>query len=72
MDLIKLNKILEKFWWGVAIVTFLAVCYFSFTDGFDKWMIYFVAPTLAVVMALMRRFMVKKLDRSQQPKNKRK
>lgn len=72
MDLVKLNKILEKFWWGVAIFTFIAVTYFAFEQGFDKWAIYYVAPTLAVVMALMRGFMVKKLDRSQQPKNKRK
>jgi len=60
-----MNKMLEKFWWGVAVVTLIAVVYFSFDQGFDKWAMYFVVPALAVGMALMRRFMKNKLEKSQ-------
>ena len=67
-----MNSMLEKFWWAMAVITFLAVCYFSLTEGFNKWKIYFVVPVLAVIMALMRRFMKAKLEKSQALKNKRK
>lgn len=70
MNLAKLNKILEKFWWSIAIITLLAVLYFSFTQGLDKWGMYFFIPVLAALMALMRRFMKNKLEKSQKQKNK--
>ncbi len=72
MDLAKMNKMLEKFWWAMAIITLLAVVYFSFTEGFDKWALYFAVPVLAAFMALMRRFMRKKLEKSQAIKDKQK
>ena len=72
MDLAKMNKILELFWWITAVVTFLAVAYFSYLQGFDKWKFYFVVPALATGMALMRRFMKHKLAKSQELKNKKK
>ncbi|MGV6861987.1 MAG: hypothetical protein ACWA41_09455 [Putridiphycobacter sp.] len=64
-----MNRILEKFWWAVAIITLVAVIYFSFVQGFDKWKFYFAVPVLAVIMALVRKFMSKKLDRSKATKN---
>jgi hypothetical protein len=70
MNLAKLNKILEKFWWTVAIITLVAVVYFSIVQGFEKWSMYFVVPVLAALMALMRRFMKNKLEKSQKQQNK--
>ena len=66
----KMNKILEIFWWFVAIFTFFAVLYFTYLQGFEKWKFYFVVPVLAIGMALMRRFMKNKLGQSNQQKSK--
>ena len=70
MDLAKMNKILETFWWAIAIITLIAVSYFSYLQGLHKWQLYFAVPVLAVFMALMRRFMKNKLNKSQKQKNK--
>ncbi len=72
MDLLKMNKIVEKFWWSMAVVILLALVYFTITDGFSKWSFYFVIPLLCVGMAMMRRFMIKRLENSQKPPNKKK
>ena len=68
MDLAKLNKILEKFWWAMAIVTLLGVAYMAVTEGMNKWSFYFLVPFFCVLMALVRRMMSKKLDRTKQQK----
>jgi SNF family Na+-dependent transporter len=70
MNLVKLNKILEKFWWTMAVITLLGVTYMAITEGMDKWSFYFLVPFFCVLMALMRRMMAKKMDRSTPPKNK--
>ncbi|HIP37405.1 MAG TPA: hypothetical protein EYG85_11175 [Crocinitomix sp.] len=70
MDLAKLNKILEKFWWTMAVITLLGVTYMAFTDGMNKWLFYFLIPFFCILMALVRRVMAKKLEKSNQPKNK--
>ena len=70
MDLAKMNKILEKFWWLMAIITLVGVIYFSVSQGFDQWKLYYLVPIIAAGMALLRRFMSKKLDKSKLPKNK--
>ena len=72
MDLLKMNKIFEKFWWSMAVIIFIALIYFTITDGFAKWSFYFVIPVLCVAMAMMRRFMIKRLESNQKPPNKRK
>jgi len=68
MNLSKLNKILEKFWWAMAITTLLGVAYMAVTEGMDKWSFYFLIPFFCVLMALMRRMMAKKMDRTNSPK----
>ncbi len=64
MNLAELNKKLEIFWWAIAIISFVAVCIFSFQDGFNKWAMYFAIPILSALMALLRRFMKNKLEKS--------
>ncbi|MFD1551747.1 hypothetical protein DNU06_02395 [Putridiphycobacter roseus] len=64
MNLARLNKILEQFWWAIAIVSFVAVTFFAFQDGFSKWAFYYLVPIISVLMALVRRFMKNKLDKS--------
>lgn len=70
MNLAKLNKILELFWWAMAIVSFIAVSIFAIQEGLNKWLYYYIVPVLAVIMALVRRFMKNKLEKSTQQKGR--
>lgn len=65
MNLAKMNRILEIFWWAMAGVTFIIVFVMTFVDSFDQWVFYYLAPVICVVVALVRRFMGKKLEKSQ-------
>jgi O-antigen ligase len=69
MNLARLNKILEQFWWAMAIVSFIAITYFCISEGWNNWAFYFIVPIIAVLMALVRRFMKNKLEKST-PKKK--
>ncbi len=69
MNLARLNKILEQFWWAIAIVSFVAVTFFAIQEGFNKWAFYYIVPIISVLMALVRRFIKNKLDKST-PKKK--
>ena len=46
MNLARLNKILEQFWWAIAIVSFVAVTFFAIQEGFNKWAFYYLATSL--------------------------
>jgi hypothetical protein len=65
MNLAKLNKTLEIFWWWMAGITLILVIIFSVMDGFDKWAFYYLAPLIAVLAALVRRFAANKLSKSE-------
>lgn len=62
--LAQVNSVLEKFWWGMTVVTLILVIVFCITDGFAQWAFYFTVPILAALMALVRRFMRKRLEKS--------
>ena len=70
-SLAKVNSILEKFWWAMTVATFILILVMSFMQGFDKWALYFLVPILTLLMALMRRFMRKKLEKSEAIKEER-
>ncbi len=70
-SLAKVNSILEKFWWAMTAVTFILVLVFCFTQSFAAWAYFFLVPVLTAVMALMRRFLRKKLEKSEAIKNER-
>lgn len=65
MNLAKLNKNLEIFWWWMAGISLILVVVLSVMDGFDKWSFYFLAPAMAVVLALVRRFLANRLAKSE-------
>jgi type III secretory pathway component EscV len=67
-SLAKVNSILEKFWWAMTVATFILVLVMAIMQGFDKWAFYFLVPVLTILMALMRRFMRKKLEKSEAEK----
>ncbi len=67
-SLAKVNSILEKFWWAMTVATFILVLVMAIMRGFHKWAFYFLVPVLTILMALMRRFMRKKLEKSEAEK----
>lgn len=64
-SLAKIHSVLEKFWWAMAIISLPLIIIFIFQDGWNKWWIYLAVPILSVLMALMRRFLRKKLEKSE-------
>ena len=65
MTLSRLNRILEIFWWSVAILMFILVIIMVWLEGADKWALYFLVPVFAVFAALLRRFAAKRLAKSE-------
>ena len=65
MSLAKVNRSLEIFWWIAAAITLVLVLIMCFAESWAKWGLYFVVPALAVLMALLRRFMGNKLKKSE-------
>ena len=65
MNLAKMNRILEIFWWSMAVVTLVLVIVMSIVDAADKWAYYYAVPGICVVLALVRHFMWKKLKNSE-------
>lgn len=69
-SLAKINRVLEIFWWSMAIVTAIAVTILTIMYGWDKWGFYYIVPLLTAFMAVMRRFMSKRLTQSEAEKAK--
>lgn len=72
MTLSRLNRILEIFWWSVAVLMFILVIVMVWLEGADKWASYFLVPVFAVFAALIRRFAAKRLAKSEAFKNENK
>lgn len=64
-SLAKVNSVLEKFWWAMTAVSLIMVIIFCFMQGWGKWAFYFIIPVVTAVMALMRRFLRKRLEKSE-------
>jgi len=64
-SLSKINRVLEIFWWSMTAVTLILVVILSLMYGFDKWGFYFVIPFFTALMALVRRFMSRRLEKSE-------
>jgi hypothetical protein len=57
------NQIMLYFWLLVGVFAFVAVTYFGITEGFDKWAYYYIFSGLALLMFLMRRYMMKRMKK---------
>ena len=65
MNLAKMNRMLMIFWFALAIITTIMVIVMGFIDGFNKWAFYFLVPVICLILAVVRRFMWKKLQKSE-------
>ncbi|MFK7785552.1 MAG: hypothetical protein AB8B56_10570 [Crocinitomicaceae bacterium] len=55
------NQIMLYFWLLVGVFGLVAVTYFGAKEGFGKWAYYYIFPALALLMFLMRRFMMRRM-----------
>lgn len=65
MNLAKMNKFLEIFWWVMAVLTLVMVIIMCVVEDPDKWKFYFLVPVICVILAIVRRFMWKRLKKSE-------
>lgn len=54
---------MKYFWLALAIVSFGAVTYFCFVDDYKTWIFYYVFPIIALLMYLMKVWMVKRMKK---------
>ncbi len=52
-----------KFWLIVSIVLPIVITYFVITDGFKKWGGYYVLAIFTFLMYIVRRFMMKRMEK---------
>jgi uncharacterized membrane protein len=57
------NKIMLYFWFAMFLVTTLTVTYRGFMGGFDRWYFYYIFGILALLMFLVRRWMLKRMKK---------
>jgi membrane protein YdbS with pleckstrin-like domain len=57
------NKIMLYFWLLMAVFLFVVVTYMSISDGFSKWSFYYVFAGIAILMFIVRRWMIKRMDK---------
>ncbi len=57
------NQIMLYFWLLAAVVIFIVITYLSITEGFKKWGYYYIFSVLAIFAFLVRRWMMKRMEK---------
>ena len=57
------NKIMKVFWLVFAIILFLLVTFKCFSDGIERWAVYYLFVLLAVGMYFFKIWMMKRMER---------
>ena len=57
------NKVMLYFWLAAAIVIFVITSYMSFTEGVKKWGFYYIFVGSALLMFLVKRWMMKRMEK---------
>lgn len=57
------NQIMLYFWLAVGTFALIAVTYFGYKEGFDKWAYYYILAALAFLMFFMRRYMMRRMKK---------
>ena len=57
------NKIMRLFWLVLAIAMTILISYLSLTQGFYKWVFYYVFVLVAFGMFFFKSYMMKRMDR---------
>ncbi|MEI8193182.1 MAG: hypothetical protein WCG64_04920 [Flavobacteriia bacterium] len=59
------NKIMLYFWLLAAIGSFVIVTFNGITEGFARWTMYYTFTVMALLMFVMKRYMVKRFEKHQ-------
>lgn len=51
------------FWLLMAAFLFIVVTYMAITEGFRKWAFYYVFAGIALLMFIVRRWMIKRMEK---------
>lgn len=57
------NKLMLYFWLLMAAFLFIVVTYMALTEGFRKWAFYYVFAGIALLMFIVRRWMIKRMEK---------
>ncbi len=57
-------KFMLYFWLFVAILIFLVVTYMAITEGFKKWSFHYVFALIAFLSFIVRRWMMRRMERT--------
>ena len=60
------NKIMLYFWLSAAIVVFVITTYMSMTDGIKKWGFYYIFVVIALMMFVVKKWMMKRMEKHMQ------
>ena len=52
---------MQLFWLSTGIVTIIAVTYLGYTEGFERWASYYIFGVFALLLYLIRLFMMKRM-----------
>ena len=69
MDFVKLSRCQMIFWFAMAAITFVAVCIAVPMGKLEA--VYFFLPALCILLALLRRWQLKRILKSSSEKNER-
>jgi hypothetical protein len=56
------NKFMLYFWLTLSIISFSIVTFKVFTEGFERWIFYFVFPAISLLMFFVRRWMIRRMQ----------
>ncbi len=57
------NLIMGYFWIAVAVISFIVVSYNGFTQGFDKWVGYYIFSIIAIIMYFIKKWMIARMSK---------
>lgn len=55
------NKIMLYFWLAMFVVIAAVVTFMGFREGFERWAFYYVFAVIALLMYIVRRWMIKRM-----------
>ena len=69
------NKVMLYFWLAAAVIIFIITSYMSYSEGIKKWGFYYIFVASALLMFLVKRWMMKRMAKhlnylEEQKKNK--
>jgi cell division protein FtsW (lipid II flippase) len=55
------NKVMLYFWLAAAVIIFIITSYMSYSEGIKKWGFYYIFVASALLMFLVKRWMMKRM-----------